>query len=58
MSEELLQTTPQKDEEQLPPWARAALHSFLVNAEGFEKNRLIADLDTLENLVTSRLGFD
>ncbi len=47
-----------EDEEQLPPWARAALHRFLVNAEGFEKNRLIAELDTLENLVTSRLGFD
>ena len=46
------------DEEQLPDWGREALQGFLVTGQGFEKNRLISELDTVDNLLTSRLGYD
>ena len=46
------------DEEQLPDWARSALQRFLLNGQGFEKNRLISEVVTGERLITAKLGFD
>ena len=45
------------DEEQLPDWARSALQRFLLNSQGFEKNRLISEVVTVERLITAKLGF-
>ena len=46
------------DEDQLPDWARRALEMFLMTGQGFEENRLISEVVTVERLITSRLGFD
>ena len=46
------------DEEQLPDWARDALERFLLNGQGFERNRLISEVVTVERLITAKLGFD
>ena len=46
------------DKDQLPDWARRALERFLMTGQGFEKNRLISVVVTVERLITSRLGFD
>ena len=45
------------DEEQLTDWARSALQRVLLNGQGFEKNRLISEVVTVERLVTAKLGF-
>ena len=47
-----------RDDEQLPDWARVALRRFLSEGRGFGKPRLIAECDTLINLISARLGFD
>ena len=46
------------DEEQLPEWARKGLQRFLLTGQGFERNRLISEVATLDILLTARLGFD
>ena len=46
------------DEEQLPEWARKGLQRFLLTGQGFERNRLISEVATLDTLLTAKLGFD
>ena len=46
------------DEEQLPEWARKGLQRFLLTGQGFERNRLISEVATLDTLRTAKLGFD
>ena len=46
------------DEDQLPDWARRALERLLMTGQGFEKNRVISEVVTVERLITAKLGFD
>ena len=46
------------EEEQLPEWARKGLQRFLLTGQGFERNRLVSEVTTLDILLTARLGFD
>ena len=38
--------------------ARRALERLLMTGQGFEKNRVISEVVTVERLITAKLGFD